>query len=321
MSVQAGVGMEEKTHLLAEPVVRFPERPPYRDVPFLVLYAIHYLALVALIGYGATLPALTYGAPTDEFWLVQWLGSLHGRHLLFAVLLLFICSSAGVLFSLFMVALLRSSAVAVVWASAVCSVLITVSWCIYAFVIQAWWMGALFLVLAVLNGLFLVVCYARIPFTAQLLTTVAHVAKVYPGLIIQSLVTLMGWFGYLIFWSLACLYSARIEVLQGWQLIPMLLFLFWSQQVFQNFSHTVAAGIVGTWYFVSPTPESAAPGATLRAATTSLGSICFGSLIVGVIKTLRAVATMLLMTKHEIICFIVRLVLSILDALVQWFNT
>ncbi len=215
MSVQAA---EEKTHLLAEPLARFPARPPYRDVPFLALYVLHFCLLVAVIAYGATQPALSYVAPPSEFWPVQWLGSLHGRHLLFAVLLLFICSSAGVLWS-------------VVWASAVGSVCINVAWCVYAFVVQAWWVGAVCLVLAILNVLFLFVVWKRIPFTAQLLATVAHVAKQYPGLVVQSLVTLATWFAYLIFWSLACLYSARIEVLQGWQFVPMLLFLFWSQQV------------------------------------------------------------------------------------------
>ena len=234
MSLQAVDGLEEKTHLLVQPISRFPERPPFRDVAFLVSYLLHYGLLVAVIVYGALLPPVVYGAPSNEFWLVAWLGSLHGRHLVFAVLLLFICSLIGVLWSLFTVALIRTSAVAVVWASAIFSVCLTLAWCIYAFYAQVWWMGALLLVLTVLNVLFLFVVYRRIPFTAQLLATVAHVAKQYPGLIVQSLVTLVAWFCYLILWSLACLYSSRIQVLQGWQLVPMLLFLFWSQQVSSN---------------------------------------------------------------------------------------
>ena len=56
--------------------------------------------------------------------------------------------------------------------------------------------------------------------------------------------------------------------------------------------HAIVAGVVSTWWFV---PEEAnhccskaIMGSTLRATTTSFGSICFGSLLVAIIQTLRA---------------------------------
>lgn len=72
----------------------------------------------------------------------------------------------------------------------------------------------------------------------------------------------------------------------------LLLALFWSEQVFQNTVHAIVAGVVSTWWF---DPENGSGccsgnvvGATCRATTTSFGSICFGSLLVAIIQTLRA---------------------------------
>jgi hypothetical protein len=56
--------------------------------------------------------------------------------------------------------------------------------------------------------------------------------------------------------------------------------------------HAIVAGVVSTWWFV---PEEASHccskaiwGSTVRATTSSFGSICFGSLLVAIIQTLRA---------------------------------
>ena len=58
-------------------------------------------------------------------------------------------------------------------------------------------------------------------------------------------------------------------------------------QVIKNIVHCTASGTVGSWWFVA-NPESPVMGALKRACTTSLGSICLGSLIVAVLKALRA---------------------------------
>jgi hypothetical protein len=65
-----------------------------------------------------------------------------------------------------------------------------------------------------------------------------------------------------------------------------------SEQVFQNTMHAIVAGVVSTWWF-DPSEAScccskAIWGSTVRATTTSFGSICFGSLLVAIIQTLRA---------------------------------
>jgi len=59
-------------------------------------------------------------------------------------------------------------------------------------------------------------------------------------------------------------------------------------EVLRNIGHVTTAGVVATWWF-QPLATSATCGAFKRATTTSLGSICFGSLIVAVLQATRAI--------------------------------
>ena len=74
-----------------------------------------------------------------------------------------------------------------------------------------------------------------------------------------------------------------------------LLFLafFFGQQVLQAVVHVITAGTVGHWWF-EPNEcgccSQAVNGSFIRATTTSFGSICFGSLIVAILRSLEALA-------------------------------
>ena len=65
----------------------------------------------------------------------------------------------------------------------------------------------------------------------------------------------------------------------------LLFSLFWTLQVIQNVAHCCTCGVVGTWWFT--TSDKAVGSSLKRASTTSLGSICFGSLIVALLKMVR----------------------------------
>ena len=59
--------------------------------------------------------------------------------------------------------------------------------------------------------------------------------------------------------------------------------------------HVTSAGTLSTWYFLFPNsmPENPTMKAAKRAATTSFGSICLGSLIIAIIKAIRALVSLL----------------------------
>ena len=57
--------------------------------------------------------------------------------------------------------------------------------------------------------------------------------------------------------------------------------------------HVTSAGVIGTWWFdpseASSCWSSAVTDSFRRATTYSFGSICFGSLLVALVQTLRAI--------------------------------
>jgi hypothetical protein len=98
----------------------------------------------------------------------------------------------------------------------------------------------------------------------------------------------------------------------------MLLSFYWGLQVFKNISHTAIAGTVATWWYSA---ESAgATGSSLkRACTTSLGSICFGSLLVAIIQVLRSMAESAKQEGNGAAC-LAECILGCLQSLVEYFN-
>ena len=62
-------------------------------------------------------------------------------------------------------------------------------------------------------------------------------------------------------------------------------------QVFKNVSRATTSGVVGTWWFEPAHAghfcSTAVTGSFIRSITYSLGSICFGSLIVAILQMLR----------------------------------
>ena len=160
------------------------------------------------------------------------------------------------------------------------------------------------------------VCYAccvwkRIPFAAANLNTGLTAVKSNAGVILVAYGITACMFGYAMLWMVALVgvydkeglcdttttYSGSTSTDCSGNLVwgyffLLLLAIFWSQQVFQNTIHVVIAGVVSTWWFVPEDASSccspAIGGSFVRATTTSFGSICFGSLLVAIIQTLRA---------------------------------
>jgi hypothetical protein len=93
--------------------------------------------------------------------------------------------------------------------------------------------------------------------------------------------------------------------------------------------HAIVAGVVSTWWF-DPSEAScccskAIWGSTVRATTTSFGSICFGSLLVAIIQTLTAMVESARQSDDVDGCarFLLCLVdccLSCLQGILEYFN-
>uniref|UniRef100_A0A7S1NB26 Choline transporter-like protein n=1 Tax=Eutreptiella gymnastica TaxID=73025 RepID=A0A7S1NB26_9EUGL len=79
---------------------------------------------------------------------------------------------------------------------------------------------------------------------------------------------------------------------QAWHLAPLLVGVIWSELIFINIAHTTVCGVAATDFFVPDGVTRPVWGAFRRTCTYSLGSICFGSAVVTLLRTLRAVVHM-----------------------------
>lgn len=103
-------------------------------------------------------------------------------------------------------------------------------------------------------------------------------------------------------------------------LILLVLCFYWSAEVFKNIGHVTTAGTCATWWFW-PQADGKVRGALCRALTTSLGSICLGSLIVAILKTLRYIVRQLMEDRNMAALYCILLcILDCITGLMQYFN-
>lgn len=120
-------------------------------------------------------------------------------------------------------------------------------------------------------------------------------------------------------------------------LYVFLLFSFyWTTQVIKTTVHVIVSGVFATYYFsslqnvdgsVSVQAKNPTSASTKRALTTSFGSICYGSMIIALLQTIRALLRMAanqaagdgnLVGYFCAIC--AECFLSFIEGLVQYFN-
>ncbi|KAJ3203555.1 putative choline transporter, neither null mutation nor overexpression affects choline transport [Dinochytrium kinnereticum] len=147
----------------------------------------------------------------------------------------------------------------------------------------------------------------RIPFARVMLETCTRIIAQFNGTIFVGFIGLVISCVYSVVWIATVLglfsYLKSRNLGNGALygiLVGMLLIMYWTNEVVRNTVHVTVSGTFATVYFTG----AAAPGskrievpekavtlkASGRALTTSFGPICFGSLLVAIIATLRAIA-------------------------------
>jgi len=181
------------------------------------------------------------------------------------------------------------------------------------------------LILVAVGGLSLACvfcCYSSfIPFTIKVTEVVASVMEEHPGMFGVSLLgAVLG-----LVWSLACglciagLYATHKSSVEDATpaetyvlYFVVVLIVVWGAQVVYNLCHVTYCGVFGRWYHKSA--DGAFITQSLRvAASTSLGSICLGSLLVAAIRALEFVLRIARRDAQEdgnAVCCIVLLVLE-----------
>jgi hypothetical protein len=148
----------------------------------------------------------------------------------------------------------------------------------------------------------------RIPFASSVLSAACSAVKEnFFGLILTSLTGLLFQGLWMLLWSIA-IFGTVLQTtkstnstdntstddkndwsdsLSNFVIFLFLLSLYWGLQCIKDVVSVTSGGTVASWWFQ---PHHPAPvrAALFRATTTSFGSICFGSLILAFITTLRA---------------------------------
>mmetsp|Transcript_32638 Transcript_32638/g.58931 ORF Transcript_32638/g.58931 Transcript_32638/m.58931 type:complete len:576 (-) Transcript_32638:122-1849(-) len=189
----------------------------------------------------------------------------------------------------------------------------------------------------------------RIPYAASNLKCGITVLKNNLGLGLVSLVSMVGLFGYCVGWvwafagtmqldamldsSAASSYSENSSEDQSVEVsaighVTVFLFVlsfYWTHQVLKNIVRATVSGVVGTWWF-SPLEASsfcstAVSGSFIRSVTYSLGSICFGSLIVAILHMIRDSLRRAQNSRNGgIVACIALCLLSYIERIVEYFN-
>ncbi|RHW69062.1 Plasma-membrane choline transporter [Trypanosoma brucei equiperdum] len=106
-------------------------------------------------------------------------------------------------------------------------------------------------------------------------------------------------------------------------LLALLFVMFWATQVTTNLMHVTTAGLTATWYFAGKEnmPKNPTLASFKRGTTTSFGSICFGSLLVAIIRLIRWLVSTAEDSEHEMLRCIFLCIIGCLERLMEYFNT
>ncbi|ODV82756.1 hypothetical protein CANARDRAFT_10283 [[Candida] arabinofermentans NRRL YB-2248] len=166
-----------------------------------------------------------------------------------------------------------------------------------------------------LSVLFLFQNYSKLSFTSLMLKVVIEVMSAYPSTMLVSFLSSIfsGFIGVLYFIAVSVITADRLKkddadcphssdgedlCVSNTSFAISIFVLFAGYYIFEvlsNLTHVIISGVFGSWYFFHKSqvkPRYPAWYSFKRAITYSFGSICFGSLIVSAVKTLRAVLTM-----------------------------
>jgi hypothetical protein len=292
--------------------------PRCNDVFFAIFFLLHVVGIGALIAAGL---AASGGDPdVADSALVK-----PGEAGLLIGILGIVCG-VGFLLSLFWMLLMHRLPVQLIYVCIVLTCLVNLALAVYLFALGQFFWGVLMLVFAVIVVVFFFCWRDRIPFAALLLKTSVTITHQYNALLGVGVAAVLTTIVWTVFWvvsaslTLANLVPGSAAGTYG-LFVLMIFSYYWTSQVIENIAHVTTAGCVGSWYFTGPGGTSnPTMGAFRRSVTTSFGSICLGSLIVAVIKTVRAILQSA-RNIHEILRLCADCILGCLQWIVEYFNT
>ncbi|CAD6889275.1 unnamed protein product [Tilletia controversa] len=321
-----------------------PTKPKFRD-PFFALF------FLAVLGGFIALSVITlrdYSISSIAGGLVSGrqgngpggVNGLVGTLNTHTAIILMLSVGVALVFSILYLILVRVATRAIIEITWALNVLLNIGYCVYLWT-QGFTSGAvIFTIFAVLSIVFYFFARKRIPLARILLKTILKAANQYPSTYVVALLgsLFQAMFSVWWTWTLVATYqrfdpkgesqsnsSRSNSTITG--LVVFLFFVFYYvSEVLKNITLVVTAGIFGVWYYGAPT-KHVALSSFKRATTYSLGSICFGSLIVSLLELLRAFFRTLSATQaaegdmiSSILACVASCCIGCIEGMVRWLN-
>mmetsp|Transcript_6063 Transcript_6063/g.8729 ORF Transcript_6063/g.8729 Transcript_6063/m.8729 type:complete len:485 (-) Transcript_6063:122-1576(-) len=298
--------------------------PPFRDVPFAILFYAHLAAMLYL--------AVSYGSWGDSSDVTLSHSNFPFRAIVYQIVLP--CAIFAFLFVVLLSYIMYKFTEFCIKVSLVLTELCSVTLAIFMVLVYP------SLIIIGVNAviIYLAVWYTRIvwrliPFAASNLHAALEgvnanfgiylVAFVYSVIMVAWCV---GW-GYV---AIGLLDLQHDDTPVSWAAVfGLLVSLYWTISVLLNTVQVTVAGTIGTWLFDQGEPSSGVvPSAMYRSLTYSFGSICFGSLVEAIVKALQSLADMAQSQNAEndrslltgILLCIVQCCLSLIEDVLEFFN-
>ncbi|KAK3842068.1 MAG: plasma-membrane choline transporter-domain-containing protein [Linnemannia gamsii] len=312
---------------------KFNPKPKYNDLWAAILFAIQLAGFIVLSYFSITNALKANRGPSGGSKALGALFSTGG--------LVTLCISVGVgaVFSVAYFCLTVAFPTFVIKATLLLSILLYLAVAAYYLYLRMWVIGAIALVFGVLYAFMWFAWKSRIPFASVMLRTVTSVSRDYPATYAVSFLGLIAQVAYSIYFLLVFAGTYDFYFTSGtssgnnksalfYVLVVFAVFSFyWTSQVLSNIVHTTICGVYATYYFMAGSPQGMTKSPTIesfkRSVTTSFGSICFGSLIIAIIQTLRFIANMARGDGDGVMAFVACLIdclLACLQGIAEFIN-
>ncbi|KAJ3282915.1 putative choline transporter, neither null mutation nor overexpression affects choline transport, partial [Blyttiomyces sp. JEL0837] len=311
---------------------RIVEKPKYEDLWATLLFVVFLVAFVVLAYLGA--PNALKDASVDNIGIKP---KDLARLILSAV-------AAGIVLSVVWFFLMLKFAGTMIHISYFFSIGIMAVATIYFFYIRAIIPGVIW---AIFTVLFLITYWYirhKIPFAKVILKAVTRIAGRFNGTIVAAFIGLIVAIAFNVIWVATAIGGYRWTQDKGLSSgaaiaigVFLLLVLYWFNEVTRNVVHVTVAGTFATYYFTGvqepgsnqvtvPVKNVTAKSAG-RALTTSLGPVCFGSLLIAIIQTMKVLANIAKNQAAEdgnlLVCLLAaccQCILACIEDLLDYFN-
>lgn len=297
--------------------------PEWRDVWAAVLF---YLVFLTFIGFGVF--AFLKGGMGFE---VLTKGISGKNHTAIVQVLInlgvgLVISVGGVIFSFF---LMKSYPIVLMHVSLLFTVALFIIFAILM-INQSVFAAVLCFIMSLISLVWYFCVKKRIPFSAMILRMTIDCTQSYPAVLMLVVGGGIVAIIYLVIFNLALVSIVNChakgifsDTLTNTAYVLSVFSLYWTIQVIWNSTRTAIAGVFATFYFTHGSGQrvkSATVKSLNRALTYSFGSICFGSLLVAIIQTIRFLIRAA-SSKDSIIGIILDSLFSIIESLIKYFNS